>query len=117
MEERIALFQEKLKISREEAIALIADDDADVSVELTAEQAKVATEMAQAHRKKEPAPRQRERKADDDKRYLIAALADCLLEAPSDEMEDVSIINPEREIQFEFRGALYKLTLSKPRKN
>ena len=117
MEERIALFQEKLKISREEAIALIADDDADVSVELTAEQAKVAKEMAQADRKKETTPRKRERKSDDDKRYLIAALADCLLEAPSDEMEDVSIINPEREIQFEFRGALYKLTLSKPRKS
>ena len=117
MEERIALFQEKLKISREEAIALIADDDADVSVELTAEQAKVAKEMAQADRKKETTPRKRERKADEDKRLLTAALADCLLEAPSDEMEDVSIINPEREIQFEFRGALYKLTLSKPRKS
>ena len=93
MEEKIALYMKNLGISRKEALELIADDDANVSVELTAEQAKVAKEMAQADRKKETTPRKRERKADDNKGYLIAALADCLLEAPSDEMEDVSIIN------------------------
>lgn len=115
MEEKIALYMKNLGISREEALQLIADDDADVSVELTAEQKQAVKGMTRGDRKKETTPRKR--KPDDDKRLLIAALADCLLDAPSDEMENVSIINPEREIQFEFRGALYKLTLSKPRKN
>ena len=110
MEERIALFQEKLKISREEAIALIADDDADVSVELTAEQAKVAKEMAQADRKKETTPRKRERKPDKDKRDLIAFFVDYLMD------NQVKVINPERELEFIYNDVKYRLTLSKPRK-
>lgn len=117
MEEKIALYMKNLSISREEAIALIADDDADVSVELTAEQTKVAKEMAQADRKKETTPRKR--KPDADKRLLVSVLHGFLhdfLFASQDHLH-CEIINPEREIQFEFRGALYKLTLSKPRKN
>ena len=116
MEEKIALYMKNLGISREEAIALIADDEADVSAELTPEQAKVAKEMAQADRKKETTLRKR--KPDNDKRLLVSVLHGFLhdfLFASQDHLH-CEIINPEREIQFEFRGALYKLTLSKPRK-
>ena len=84
--------------------------------ELTAEQKAVEKEMMRADRKKEETPRKRERKPDADKRLLIAALADCLLEAEPDEMEDVTITNPEREIEFRYCGNRYRLTLSKPRK-
>lgn len=114
MEEKIALYMKNLGISREEAIALIADDDADISVELTPEQAKVAKEMAQADRKKEATPRKHERKPDDDKRFLIRILETAIGYNP--QVSNFELLNPEREIQFEFRGALYKLTLSKPRK-
>lgn len=115
MEEKIALYMKNLGISREEAVQLIADDDADVSVELTAEQAKVAKEMAQADRKKETTPRKRERKPDADKRFLIEIITDAIL---CDSGEDGIMVDSdlEREINFTFHGVHYRLTLSKPRK-
>ena len=113
MEEKIALYMKNLGISRKEALELIADDDADVSVELTAEQAKVAKEMAQADRKKETTPRKRERKPDEMKRSLILDFDTLLIALRCDPV----ITNPVRDIEFDFMGDHYRLTLSKPRKN
>lgn len=113
MEEKIALYMKNLGISRKEALELIADDNADVSVELTAEQAKVAKEMAQADRKKETTPRKRERKPDEMKRSLILDFETLLIDLRCDPV----VTNPEREIEFDFMGDHYRLTLSKPRKN
>ena len=110
MEEKIALYMKNLGLTREEAIELIADDDAGISIELSAEQEAVAKQMAQADRKKEDKPRNR--KPDESKRFLIDFLCKHL-----NKIVNVEIINPEREIQFEFSGALYRLTLAKPRKN
>lgn len=115
-EETIKKYMEKLHLSFEEALSLWEDEQEDNLPDLTPEQQAVAKEMAQADRKKETAPRKRERKPDENKRLLINALVDCLLEASPDEMEDVSIINPEREIEFRYCGERYRLTLSKPRK-
>lgn len=115
-EKQIDLYVRKLGISREEAIALIADEEADNLPELTPEQRKIEKEMRKADRKIETAPRKRERKPDENKRLLINALMDCLLEADPNEMENVSILNPEREIEFTFKGEHYRLTLAKPRK-
>ena len=115
-EETIKKYMEKLDLSFQEALSLWEDEQEDNLPELTPEQQAVAKEMAQADRKKETAPRKRERKPDENKRLLINALVDCLLEASPDEMEDVSIINPEREIEFRYCGERYRLTLSKPRK-
>lgn len=115
-EKTIQLYMSKLDLSREEAEQMWLDEQEDNLPELTPEQQAVAKEMAQADRKKETAPRKRERKPDENKRLLINALVDCLLEASPDEMEDVSIINPEREIEFRYCGNRYRLTLSKPRK-
>ncbi len=115
-EKTIQLYMSKLDLSREEAEQMWLDEQEDNLPELTPEQQAVAKEMAQADRKKETAPRKRERKPDENKRLLINALVDCLLEASPDEMEDVSIINPEREIEFRYCGERYRLTLSKPRK-
>lgn len=115
-EKTIQLYMSKLDLSREEAEQMWLDEQEDNLPELTPEQQAVAKEMAQADRKKETAPRKRERKPDENKRLLINALVDCLLEASPDEMEDVSILNPEREIEFRYCGERYRLTLSKPRK-
>ena len=114
-EKTIQLYMSKLDLSREEAEQMWLDEQEDNLPDLTPEQQAVAKEMAQADRKKETIPRKRERKPDENKRLLIAALVDCLLEANPDEMEDVSIINPEREIEFRYCGDRYRLTLSKPR--
>ena len=114
-EKTIQLYMSKLDLSREEAEQMWLDEQEDNLPDLTPEQQAVAKEMAQADRKKETIPRKRERKPDENKRLLINALVDCLLEASPDEMEDVSIINPEREIEFRYCGDRYRLTLSKPR--
>ena len=115
-EKTIQLYMSKLDLSREEAEQMWLDEQEDNLPDLTPEQQAVAKGMAQADRKKETTPRKRERKPDENKRLLINALVDCLLEASPDEMEDVSIINPEREIEFRYCGDRYRLTLSKPRK-
>ena len=115
-EKTIQLYMSKLDLSREEAEQMWQDEQEDNLPDLTAEQKAVVKEMTQADRKKESTPRKRERKPDADKRLLIAALVDCLLEAEPDEMEDVTITNPEREIEFRYCGNRYRLTLSKPRK-
>ena len=115
-EKTIQNYMKKLDLSREEAEQMWQDEQEDNLPELTAEQKAVEKEMLRADRKKEETPRKRERKPDENKRLLINALVDCLLNAPPDEMEDVSIINPEREIEFRYCGDRYRLTLSKPRK-
>lgn len=114
-EKTIQLYMSKLDLSHEEAEQMWLDEQEDNLPDLTAEQKQVVKEMTQADRKIETAPRKRERKPDENKRLLIAALVDCLLEANPDEMEDISITNPEREIEFRYCGDRYRLTLSKPR--
>lgn len=109
-ESEILKMMTKLDLTREEAIQLLQDDEDDVSVELTAEQKKVVKQMTQGDRKKETAPRKRERKADDNKRNLISMLVDCLKIFTT-----VEVVNPEREFLFTYNGEQYKVVLSKPR--
>ena len=83
-----------------------------------AEQMWLEKEMMRADRKKETAPRKRERKPDDDKRLLVSVLHGFLhdfLFASQDHLH-CEMTNPEREIEFTFKGNRYRLTLSKPRK-
>lgn len=120
-EKTIQLYMSKLDLSREEAEQMWLDEQEDNLPELTPEQQAVAKEMAQADRKKETAPRKRERKPDDDKRLIIDFLNSGLIDFCHDFDEnciddDVIVTNPEREIEFTFKGNLYRLTLSKPRK-
>lgn len=112
MEKKIALYMKNLGISREEAIQLINDDAEDVSVDLTPEQAKVVSDVTRTTGDKTER-KARQRKPDDDKRFLIRILETAIGYNP--QVSNFELLNPEREIQFEFRGALYKLTLSKPR--
>ena len=117
-EKTIQLYMSKLDLSREEAEQMWLDEQEDNLPELTPEQKAVAKEMAQADRKKESAPRKRERKPDKDKRLLVSVLHGFLhdfLFASQDHLH-CEMTNPEREIEFTFKGNLYRLTLSKPRK-
>lgn len=112
-ESEIAKMMKNLDLSREEAIQLLQDDEDDVTVELTAEQKKVAKKMAQGDRKKETAPRKRERKADDNKRQLMMLLENAIGHNPN--VSDFVFTNVEREATFRYNGELYRLTLAKPR--
>ena len=109
-EEDIRKAMRNLNLTREEAIQMLQDDEDDVTVELTPEQKQVAKQMAQGDRKKETAPRKRERKADEGKRSLISALVQGLEMAST-----IEVLNPERDFTFVYNGEKYKVTLSKPR--
>lgn len=110
-EKTIQKYMKNLDLSREEAEQMWNDEQEDNLPELTADQKAVEKEMRQADRKKESTPRKRERTPDENKiaimQQIIAALS---LDV------DVVVKNPEREIEFDFLGNRYRLTLSKPRK-
>lgn len=66
-------------------------------------------------------PKPRERKPNEDKRFLVGALVWAVttdIEQAGDNVlaTDVEIINPEREFLFTYNGTKYKVTLSAPRK-
>ena len=117
-EKTIQLYMSKLDLSREEAEQMWLDEQEDNLPELTADQKAVEKEMRQADRKKENTSRKRERKPDNDKRLLVSVLHGFLhdfLFASQDHLH-CEMTNPEREIEFTFKGNRYRLTLSKPRK-
>lgn len=110
-EQTIQHYMKKLDIDHDEAEQMWLDEQEDNLPELTEEQKAVEKEMMRADRKKETTPRKRERKADDDKRFLISKINDALhLYACA------SVVNPEREIEIIYKGNRYRLTLAKPRK-
>ena len=112
-EAKIQKMMKNLDLTREEVIQLLKDDASDVSVEFTKEQQKVAKQMAQGDRKKEDAPRKRERKPDLNKGFLIDWMVNQLRTVL--DVENISILNKERELVFTYNGEIFKLVLSKPR--
>ena len=60
----------------------------------------------------------RERKPDEDKRELIQYLEGKLEDAHHYDMDlgNITITNPEREMEFTYNGIKYRLTLMRPRK-
>lgn len=113
-EKTIQLYMRKLNLSHEKAEQMWLDEQEDNLPDLTPEQKAVAKEMAQADRKKESTPRKRERKPDKEKQDLIQYLALSLHN--NDDVDEWTITNYEREIEFLYNGNKYRLTLSKPRK-
>ena len=116
-EKLIQHHMEKLDISREEAIQLIADDkkidQGEKLFELTPEQKKASKQARITTGKVEKkAPVKRERKADDDKAQLIGLLMGALNSVTT----DFEVLNPEREFTFNFNNRKFKITLSAPRK-
>lgn len=113
-EKRIAELMKALECTREEALEIIADDEAIDSgeklFELTSEQEKASKQARQGPRKKNSKPTVRERKADNDKRQLIQYLNEAI-----EFCDNVVITNPERQIDFVYNGRKFRVVLSAPR--
>ena len=86
--------------------------------ELPAELEAGAKKARRAERKTPTTPIKRERKADNDKRFLISLLNHALVNSDDErftELPQIEITNAEREIVFQFNKRKFKITLSAPR--
>jgi hypothetical protein len=119
-------IMKKLNCTEEEAIQLLEDDKkidkGEKLFELTADQKVVEKKMKNTGSKAPTAYKfqKRERKADNDKRFLIDAIYWLLttdIEQAGDNVnaQDVKIVNQEREILFTYNEKKYKIVLSAPR--
>lgn len=118
----------KLGMSEAEAReVLIADKAIDrgekMSFDLPKDKEKATRQYRQADRAKPFIPdlKPRERKPNEDKRFLIDALVWALttdIEQEGDNVNanDVVVTNPERQIDFTYNGTRYRIVLSAPRK-
>jgi FtsZ-interacting cell division protein YlmF len=80
--------------------------------ELDKDQKQTEKKMRQAERTKSPNYQftKRERKTDNDKRFLMELIRQGLPDAAN-----VEVTNPERELTFSYNGKKYKIVLSAPR--
>lgn len=121
-EKRIAELMKSLDLTKEEAIELIQEDEEvdkmsmkEVDSDLTAEQKqaikkiKGGAKAVDAYGKK----RKVERKADEDKRYLINAVKSAL---EIEDIQNLDVTNIERQIDFQYNGRRFRIVLSAPRK-
>lgn len=129
-EQQITKMMNTLKISREEAINLIREDEeidrmsmSEVDNDLTPEQKKAkkkATNTTGDKTKRSYTFTKRERKPDDVKREIIDTIAHNLDRACCGEdlvsPSNIQIVKPEKEITFELFGEAYSVTLTKHRK-
>lgn len=115
-EKRIEEMMKALHCSREEAIQVIADDEAidkgEKLFEMTAEQKKAAKAMTATGTKKRTTTTKRERKPDEEKQEIISKIANFLKEIDG---FDVEIIKNEREISLLVGENDYSITLTKHR--
>lgn len=116
MEERIKNLMKVLECTREEALEIIADDEAidkgEKLFELSAEQKKASKQARQSSRKVTEKKAKRERKVDTDKQTLFKILIDTFGEIG----DNLEIINQDRELEFKFNERKFKIVLSAPRK-
>ena len=114
MEEQITHLMNALNISEEEAKQMIADDEAiDRGADLfplTAEQEK-ASKQARGTGTRAYTFTKRERKADNDKRFLI----DLLERSLNGTVYKMTKTNPERQIDFVYNDRNFRIVLSAPR--
>ena len=114
----IKTLMEVLDISEDEAKQLIADDEAidkgEKLFELSQEGKQVEKKMRQADRKVDAYGKttKRERKADEDKAFLLNELFKAILPI----CDTYEIANGEREFSFTYHEKKYKVVLSAPRK-
>lgn len=118
MEEKILKMMKALDISREDAIELIMEDEevdrmsmSKVNDDLTEEQKKASKKARSNGKKVSTEKTKRERKADEDKRFLIELLRGCIEDVAS----EFSVDNIEREINFKYNDRKFKIVLSAPR--
>ena len=109
-----------LGCSEEEAKQILADDKkidrGEKLFELTPEQQKASKKARQTGTKKKTVysfdTSKRKRKENPDKAFLIEIFKKAL---ESQEATNIEIINPEREMSFNFNDVVYKIVLSVPR--
>lgn len=122
-EDLIKKHMDILDISREEAIALIAEDEkidkmtsaSEINSDLTKEQIQNAKEARKADRKKTVFKfdtSKRSKKENPDKRILIENLRASIEKVGG---SDIEVTNVEREMIFKFNNVKYKIVLSAPR--
>lgn len=110
-----------LKISIEEAKQVLEMDKridrGEKLFELPPELEAGAKKARRADRKKVENVK-RERKPDEDKRDLIRYFESKLDDAHrvDYDVNDIHVVNPERELEFTYNGIKYRLTLMRPRK-
>lgn len=114
----------KLGLTDEEiANVLATDKEIDQGTkhfELAEELKPGAKKARRADRTDTPKPAHRERKPNEDKRFLLSALVWAMttdIDQAGDNVlaTDVEITNPEREFLFTYNGIKYKVVLSVPR--
>ncbi len=117
--DRVKEIATLLDISIEEAKQVMADDKAidkgEKLFELTENQKKAEKQMRSMGIRKRPVippSGPPPRKPNQEKRELIEILATALGECG----QALNISNPERQIDFEYKGAKYRVVLSAPRK-
>lgn len=114
----IQKLMEVLDITEDEAKRLIADDEAidkgEKLFELSQEGKQIEKKMRQADRKVDAYGKatKRERKADEDKAFLLNELFKAILPI----CDTYEIANGEREFSFTYHEKKYKVVLSAPRK-
>lgn len=126
MNERIKNFMKTLGLTEQEAHELLADDakvdkGQKMDFDLTPEQEKEA-KKARGTGTKKPANykfENRKRKENPEKRSIISAIARAMNNFhhndegdPSEYVEQVEIVNAERQIDFHLSGNHYSLTLT-----
>ena len=117
MENKIKSLMENLGCDYETAKQVVLDDEridkGEKLFEQTAEQKANSKKYRQGDRKPTVYKLdKRERKADADKRQLIALLCASVGEVADNEP---TVSNIERQIDFEFRGRKFRVVLSAPR--
>lgn len=118
-EQQIKKLMELRGYSEEEATQIVLDDEAtDRGVihpwNLSKEQEKENRKHRQVDKsdREKKAPAKRERKADTEKREILALAIESLKPC----VDDLNILNEEREVEFTYKGRKFKITLSAPRK-
>lgn len=114
-DEIIENYVSKLGISIEEAEQLLKDEEEDNLPDLTAEQKKIVKSISKSDRKKETAPRVRERKVDADKTDLITVLQTSVAGTAKYAPHSIKTINSSREFEFIYNNRKFKVTLTATR--
>lgn len=119
MEERIKAIMKSLECTREEALEMLADDEAiekgEKLFELSTEQKRVSKQARSVDRKPSEQKQKRERKADEEKREIIQALDEAIVNIC--DCATIEVTNIERQIDWTTSdGRRFRLVLSCPRK-
>ena len=113
-EQEITKYMMKLDISREEAEQMWEDDHSDEVLPEVAEMEKKAQKIKRYEKSDAPRKKsERVRKIDEVKVNIISTLAKLITGITKS--ENVTILKPEREITFTYKGDNYSITLTKHR--